>query len=513
MDDMVAAMHGITADLRALEAELRADSTTLDQLRLGQFIDWLERFPLVWSHIRVSAVAVRPIGSWIARHVRVVLQDTDTVEWPGVETAEIRVAQRAYPISELPELIRDLCRGEIAATRSPISETLLVRTPDSSPFKLSRGHEPGPSFFPETSAFSYDPIERYHRYELEWTAESTLVGYFPESLPAHTWFKRAEEKFEPLGYGTVTEAARRIGVIPERNQVDWSQQPSVTLIAPFPLAFINLQQTADRTRMVVEVVVGRLIPEEKAFLIRESTDHPVNVPQRIPLPPGEPSRLVEVPTPLTSLQQVKLQLIYDQQRIQRAEIKVLHPLKANVRFTALHLFEKGDGLLERGLKQTEKRAAHSFERSVYHFLTMLGFSVLWWGPNDKRMNDQLPMPPEQADLLAFSADDALVLMVECTVELSKSDKILKLAQRAKRLEGELKIKLGPTPPRVQPVFAIAIPNPEMPPALDRESKNNDVVLLTQDQIDSTLEKLKVGRPHSEVVNDLHEALRCGLQTL
>lgn len=67
----------------------------------------------------------------------------------------------------------------------------------------------------------------------------------------------------------------------------------------------------------------------------------------------------------------------------------------------------------------------------------MGFSAFWWGPNRNRKDEKLPMPEDAADCLAFSPDDSVVALLECTVEAPGREKALKPVQRARQLKRDL----------------------------------------------------------------------------
>jgi hypothetical protein len=486
-------MEHLISELRDIEDELRAADPAWDKSKtFTAFIEWLEGFPLVWSHVRVSAIAVKLLDAWLARCVQVVLQDTPATDWKNACSDNLVAVEACYPIAELPALVRDIFHGEIDSTRNPISEPLLVRSPNGTPFSPSHGCARDPIY-----QNVWSEVERYYRYELKWVSEDSLAGNFEDRGNGFIRLRRADEQYEMLGRGSVGEAARDMFIVQQPYELDWDKQPFISLLAPVPLALWEVRQTPERTKLQIDVQIGGLVTEPRILLEGVSP---------VELPASGKSGLCTFECESPTEKEAVFLLSLPGKRVQRQGVALLPPLHADIRATAVKLFERKGNLLAKGLCQDGERPnANEFERSVGQLLALLGFSVLWWGPN---RGGKMAMPEEQADLLAFSADNALVLVVDCTVDTTQDGKCARLAKRAKEIEQGLRKAVSKTPPCVQAVLAVSSPRAEIPALLQMPSKH-EVVLLTKDIMERALQKLQMGCPHEEITPKLPEALQCG----
>jgi hypothetical protein len=176
-------------------------------------------------------------------------------------------------------------------------------------------------------------------------------------------------------------------------------------------------------------------------------------------------------------------------------------------------FERTDlfvaGLTQNNSKITD-REEDAFERSIAHLLGLLGFTVFWWGPHSKT---PLAMPQDQADLLACSADENVILVVDVTLIPNRDLKSARLIQRTRQLQASLRARVGIHGPRVVPVLAVGVPATEVAQLLQDASGGTEVTLLAIDQIKQALDALTRGATYDEITASLPEALQCGLAAL
>lgn len=437
----------------------------------------------------------------MGRAVSIVLVDRATVLSGEASTEAVWTGQRVLELAELPALLRDIASGRLAASRSPLGRALTLADGDGAPFKRTCALVRDPQ-----SSFASREHDRFRRYVLEWSSEKGLGSFFDQPGEPYRWQERAETAFEALGHGTVETVARRLGAIEHSSQMYWDRQSLLRLEAPLPLVFSSIRQSADRKTIEVELIRGTNIRGADVRISMEPIPGAMLAPLTLVPPESAPA---VVPTPPAS--EVTLQLAYGGQRIQRQTYRVLPPLSANLRHAALTAFERKTFLTD-GLFQEDRavnaRDEDAFERSVSHLLGLLGFAVFWWGPHGGGPLKNV-MPQDQADLLAWSADESTVLVVDCTLMPSQDLKSAKLVHRKMQLEAVLKARATGRPPRVVPVLAVGVPSDQVPSVL-HGPPSEEVTIFALDHMKVALDGLRNGAPADEIVGALPSTLRAGL---
>jgi len=454
--------------------------------------------------LRVSVLAVRPQEKWVARCLVVVFTDTPKVAWSSTATDGIWLGQYALPLSRLPDFAKAVLRGELPARLAPFGDALVVPC----------GHDTeggSISGYAHDAAYHYGATElsKFYRYELEWRGKDHLGALFPQPGDSHTWYEQQERIFDALGEGTIPEVAKRLDLVQSQEALYWDRPFLVKIVTPVPIRFVEIRQSAHRAAIEVELDKGRLIDSSQLVVSREQTDSPADKTVAIRAPQEN-----RVCFPAPDASKATFQLSYRGKRIQRETMDVFRPLKANVRYTALQAFEGEPELFAEGFEQVHRERKQwdedEFERSVSHLLALLGFSVFWWGPHKK---SPLKVPDDQADLLAVSADDQLVLVVDCTIEPSQDPKSVKLIRRARKLASVLSKKTGRHPSNVEPVLAVGVERDQVATILKQPADGDEVTVLALDEIREALARIRQGLPHDEIVAALPPAIGSGLQAL
>lgn len=474
---------------------------------IGKLADWLEPFATLWSHVRVSVLAFRLYDHWVVRLAGIDLQDHNETPRPSVGTDELRFAEVVLPIERLPALVEGVSAGVILQRDSPLDAELTLRSRGGDLLTRVSGGDHAPRQSIDRRFYAVREAEYFYRYELTWEGERHFASYFEPQGESSAWLSRAERAFEIPGRGRLIDVARRMGLADHDQQLLWDRPSLVRLTAPVPIAFAKLEQSADRTHLHVELIRGRLIGPEDVVVQVEHADGSTNDLSRV----VATSTRVTLPAPKAA--RVTLQVGYRGGLVQREEVDVLPPLEANPRLAAFSLFERsellGPGLRQYGARPND-REEDAFERSVAHLLALLGFSVCWWGPHSKT---PLSMPEDQSDLLAFSSDNTVFLLVDCTLLPNRDPKSARLIQRARQLQSGLRSRLGIGAPRIVPVLAVAVPLDEVAQLLRDHRGEMEVTVLALGQIEAALKSLTEGAPHAEIAAHLPEPLQCGFEAL
>ena len=465
---------------------------------VGRFVDWSLPFLHAWSHIRISAVAHRVGDRWIGRALVAVLVDHDG-KATRISTQAMAAGSVTVPIAQLPALLADAWRGEIAAARNPFGTPLVLAERPGEPMRRysSWSHQP--------SALAGEPCNHFHRYVLELYSSGGFAPFFAEQNGGYWWLERERPTFEALGHGPLEAVAERLGIANSRTKF-WNEHPTIfQIIAPLPLAFGQPSQTTDGTRVQIAFRCGTRIRPELSRITLEPLDGSGEL-SAFTLPHDG---VLDIEAP--QRRKATFNIAYCGRHIQRRTFP-LHPhRRLNPRLLAHTAFERTsllvDGLDPKVGRPNEKDA-DAFERSVTHVLGLLGFSASWWGPP----KGGLKVPQEQADILAWSADDSLVLVVDCTLDAASDVKSVKVGRRARELDDALKEKLGHARPQVEPVLAIAVPRSQIPPLLRRSEEGDEITVLALDDIHAVLAAMERGQTHAEIAAALPEPLGAGFRS-
>jgi hypothetical protein len=493
------------SDHKLLLDRLTRVAASVSGAGFANFAPWITPFLHAWTHVRVSALAFRINEAWHGRAVTVVLTDDPNAPWPAAANDRVFAGTRILTMDQLPDLLEDVVQGTIALSRSPLADALTLKS-GGDPFR-ARSASPCDARYQHANRSH----ERFYRFEASWEADGNLASLFDLPGDAYTWYEDAQRGFEVLGQGTVADVARRLEITEHRDGLYWDRRSFLNLYAPVPIAFSHISQSADRTTIEVNLLRGTQIVAADLAVSVEATDSPTDRHQRIVAPETDSIRFAS-PT----AGEATFQIVYKGQRIQREAASVLAPLVGNVRMAALSRFEDSDILgagLDQGQRKREDLDEDAFERSVSHLLSLLGFSVFWWGPHKthKTKGKKLPMPDDKADLLACSADDSVVLVVDCTLQPNQDSKAVKLFRRAREIENSVRKASGSSAPRVEPVLAIGVPREEVAQVLRHPEHDSEITVLALDEMKKALEGLRLGRPHEEICRDLPEAMGCGLR--
>ena len=469
---------------------------------------WLAKHGDVWSHVEVSGFAIQlPNGVWANRCLMIRLADESTSESCLELAAQGTHAYRATrPLRQLPNLLSGVFEdGELPKSVSPIpGHGLRTCLADGVPYTIS-------SASAEVARFDSWTTEQdeWPNFQLEAKATASLRDHFANNGELSTWMEIADRRLRTLGYGSPSDLVNDLQITRSSRDLDWNSPPYVKICARLPLRVSALVQADDRSKLFFDVHVGTTVEPTMVQIKVRRTEKGPSHPSILEVSDG---RIHESQTRLAmdldGHNDIEFLLLYKEELIQSGTCRLEPPLRENLRLTALHHFESPEQFLADGLKQIDGHNAHSFERSVAHLLGVLGFSTFYWGPDHNSLRKVLPTPDHQADLLAFAADDQNCLLVECTLDVGKADKLLKLRQRASQLQEFLAGKVT-TPPNVHPVFAIRIPRAEVPGAFSEPARTDNVTLLTKDELDEALSRLSSNVPSIEILKHLPEPIRCG----
>lgn len=473
-----------------------------------EFSAWLADHADVWSHVELSGLATQlPNDEWVNRCLMIRLVDESTNE-SELELAADKI--RAYRVTRPPAQLATLLggvfhAGELPQPVSPIpGHRLRISLRDGAPYAISRASSEAAQF--DNWAKAQD---EWPRFLLEAKAASSLVGDFADNRELSTWMDLADKRLRILGHGSPSDLLQHLRISRSEREVDWNSPPFIKVCAQLPLRVSSLEQAADRTKLHFDLHVGTLVkPGDVKIRIRRTEEAP-SVPTTLSIASerGYESR-PRLSMDLNGHQDIEFLLLYKGELIQSGTTVLEPPLGENLRLAALRHFESPEHFLGDGLSQHDGHNAHSFERSVAHLLGVLGFSTFYWGPDHNSLKKVLPTPDHQADLLAFAADDQNCLLVECTLDVGRADKLPKLRQRANQLQEFLSAR-AVAPPNVHPVFAIRVPRAEVPVSFSKPARTDNVTLLTKDDLDGAFARLSAEAPNKEILQHLPSAIRCG----
>lgn len=469
---------------------LRADFAGV----LENFIGWSQPFVHLWRHARVSAAIFRINGEWIVRAAGVVLTDTRPKVAPPVATDDVWMGRWVLDIETLPALVEDIIRGRISRSRNPLRQLLLLKEAKDKPLSNVYG-----STYESSSRLGVGAL---YRHTIDVASATGLSTWFENDRAAQDWNKRAERIFGAKGCGDFETVVKRLDITADRSKLLPEHPTVLRITAAVPLMIAHMTESTDRTMLSIDVMRGATVDSSRAMITIEPRDAESSVVE-VPVVESGPATL-----PNQGDEKLVINLLYNGERIQRFCYQSRSLLQEHLRHAAMSALE-GRPLLREGLLQNDtKLDASWFERSMAHLLGLLGFSVFWWGAQ----RGIAQMPAEQADLLAVSADDSVVLLVECTLRPNDIKKVGKLFHRAKDIAARLREATADAPD-VVPVLAIAAPRESVMRKLQTAGENEEITVFALEDITSALSGIERGAPHVEIISELPYPLRMGLRGL
>jgi hypothetical protein len=438
---------------------------------------WIKRRPHMWTDMRVAGFALRTEFGWRGRRVLISLNGP-RFEQRVLRTDHVVFFEHHLPYASLPRLILDVTHGRLPSTHLPGVDFDLELFPRG---QISiGGHERD-----ARDGFIMSELERLPRFELE------LSGQWNERQGFNWDLRRACDR-ELLA--TSTDSLR-----------SGSDDCKVTIAACIPARIVDLRQTADRSMVVVETAIAARIAHRAEILMT-------------PLRAGwrDPERKLVASSDGTPFQlpdqgDVLLTLLVDGDALHSIEFHRLASVRPRLRERAVAAIEGKTSLVAEGLLQAPpKLNANLFERSVLHLFGLMGFSGFWWGPNRTRKDEKLPMPEDAADCLAFSPDDSVVALLECTVDAPGREKALKLVQRARQLKRDLQGTFDKL--EVVPVLVVDCQYDDVANVVKELSSTEGLELVARDDLEELLDTVRIGGPDSEIEEQLPEQLRATIAT-
>src|SRR5262245_40236827 len=98
---------------------------------LEKFKRWSDPYAHIWSHVRVSALALRIDGQWIARSLAAVLTDRTEPRFPPVKTDQVQIVEHYVRLTQLEQLIAGITKGSLSSALSPTREPLAIANGDA----------------------------------------------------------------------------------------------------------------------------------------------------------------------------------------------------------------------------------------------------------------------------------------------------------------------------------------------------------------------------------------------
>jgi len=164
----------------------------------------------------------------------------------------------------------------------------------------------------------------------------------------------------------------------------------------------------------------------------------------------------------------------------------------NPRFLAHETYDTDAVKLREWLLGDGKVRSDNFEQATTILLHACGFFTEWLGRKD--------LAQDAPDIVAFSPETQVLIVAECKTNVFEWKEIKKLKDRTKKLYQELRIDAYPV------VFARVKPN-EIDEEIRKKARNEDVTILTIQEMDELLKMALRGRGVRDVLNQYFQYTR------
>lgn len=461
---------------------------------LREFRKWMNLLPDMWTDLRLVGFALKTNNGWQAR--RVLLSLNGPCFAPRVlRTDNVLFFEYSLPYASMPRLILSIARGILP-------RALLAGTDDDIHLFQPGGiHLQGQERSAGEDAVPVSEMQKLPRFELEFIGQWDERGGLSWDL-----HRKCDRELLAKGHGRINSLAVSLGLAYSEDGLDRSSNDcSVKIVACIPSRIAELRQTADRHDLVVKTDIAPQLAHRV-----ELTMTPLRIGWRDPSRKGIDSGESTV-FALPADGDVLITLLVDGYPVHSIEFERLPSVRPRLRERAIAAFEGRQSLLAEGLiqpepgQQTTKLNSNAFERSVLHLFGLIGFSGFWWGPNRMPKNDKLPMPDNASDCLAFSPDDSVIALLECTVEAPGRDKATKLIQRANDIERGLAGAFGNI--AVVPVLVVASSYAGVTNNVKQLIPSDGLELIAREQLAELMEVIKLGGSDMEIEELLPNRLR------
>jgi hypothetical protein len=460
---------------------------------VARFRRWYVARGPIWTRVRAAGIAVRTSEGWIARRVLLTL-GAPLFEDRVVKTDHTLLFERHLPPAQLPRMLRAFAHG-------CLPEHLDLGVPIRLYSSLAPSNVSGDERTARTG-FTFTPLERFARFELKMSGGGSRPG---GSLFTHELHEQCDREMLAQGRGRLPGLVHSLGLTKNEDELRVGADDCVCEIAAcIPARISGFTQTADRTQAVVMTEIAPELTSRVSLLMTPQCDG-----WRDPIP-GLIDADGRAAFTLLGDDDVTFTLLLDDYPLQLERFPRLPHVRPGVRERAVTYLEGPRSLTRDGLMQIGDPDANSFERAVIHLFGQLGYSGFWWGPNRQNGKPKIPMPPNASDCLVFSSDDAVVALVECTVEAPGRDKTLKLIKRAQQLQRELRAATNDAHIAVVPVLAAASHRDDISNVVRELCETDGLVLLGSDALAELQNLVARGAADAEISAALPGALRAGL---
>jgi hypothetical protein len=464
--------------------------------KAANFSDWVRTFAHLWSHIHVSALAVRVEQDWVAIRMTAVLADEEqgNPPWglPFVDEDRIMAFRCALPNSGLEPLLNQAIVGQLDSSSIPGLDRVIRLSVPGLGMK-------NPSFDVYSDSSGVTLLSSSGT-----RAEFTLQSEAPSSGPVEPWkayggIEQAERRFVRRAHGTLSRLGAALGLRIEKTAHIgnvWSSPLLTVFVAPIPARIAGLVHVRDKDLVRANIELGPLIPREHVTLAFRPDDHSAWFP---PKSVRSRRRRIDVEVarrPPPGAAEVSL-CIEPWGEVAKAGLTIDPPLKTWPFQFALCSIDPNNDLIAQGMAEGQ---GVTYERAVSALLALLGYAPVWWGPSKKK---DLPPPTEAQpgatpDIYAWNEAKRELLIVEVTTGVIGSDKVTKLAGRTQRAQNRLIDVLGASAPRVRAVLAAGDPAGDLAPAAAASLEENGAGTLGRDVALELLRMIRLGCTREEV---------------
>ncbi|SRR6266571_2996078 len=408
-----------------------------------------------WIDVRVLAVDERDLG-WLCDYLRVVFVATKPTRWKDLPEVEgLLVRHEILPMDGLGDLFAMVGSGDVRLG----DEVIHIRQGGSSQFQVATGYSTrwferpisAGEFGVDCKTFALQTWismsvtnERYRRFEL-------LDGRLKDHNPPWDGLSHLRTAFLSMN---ANAAARQ-------------DAAHVDILAPLFLR-LGPRCSVRGTRCTIEPEVEETLKTEfVAAALFGFEGATISHSQRVRFSPAEGTSLKKVGLP-KRFNPVRCVLTY---RGMSAEVRDLYQDLAKVPGARWAAFRAIVGPPEELEEALSEKSSDPLEHAIATLLHLMGFSVVHYGRNTFARGGDM------ADIVAFSEDGSVILLVECTARaVDPSSEIAKLATRARELQNRVSNAV------VQPVFWTQQQRAELiDPAIDLATKER-VAIITLDEL-------------------------------
>lgn len=468
-----------------------------DPKNLIKFIRWVKAHQFCWNYVQVRCVALNAEGTWTVLWMRIDLSDLPNPPIPGippvVETKEVLAVNDVGPFTNLPRLLLGLNQNGLSQPIRPLPKMSFI-------------------WPPQTNAGSHysEELDLGNSFGRRWT-EDPFPGAKLEIRPGsindwvhnnsgrHEYVNNIDRRFKALGRGKLSDLGAAMGLVqPGHADLSTSTSSSISVHAPLPVRIDSVVHDRDRNVVVASVYAAPSFPRERLAI--RLVEVGMTTPRDLQGISRERCSEICFHDPKPGNAEISIVDTFHGQIVHRRG-RIRPPHRNHIRRTALQLADPG---LVRLQKDFTSAKAGEHERGVAHLLNLLGFSTTWW-PRGLTDPSGVQSGRNAADIVAFSVDDAKVLIVECTTDWLGDDKLAKLVGRANGMKRHLELEIAEGGPSVVAAISVGRPRQDAPPATLKAIIKHDLGLLAADDLGDLLSKIRSGVPSRELIERFNEA--------